>query len=98
MSQYAYLICEQCKSAIFLGQAVMARDNASVFYFHRGPAGAVKNANNEILNKAIWKMLAEHVNHSIRVVLEYSIDPETWKEMTRLDEPSLEAYIGDWID
>lgn len=69
MSRYAYLVCEDCRIAVFLGKIVEPGGPESRF-FHIGSAEQPRNSGNLVLSKVVMKFLAEHMGHSIRSVPE----------------------------
>jgi hypothetical protein len=75
MSVYSYLCCTDCKVVLWLGKATNWRDeDVGPKSFARGDAPDGLNWKWEILNQVLWKMLAEHTGHTIRVVLEHEFE------------------------
>jgi hypothetical protein len=73
MSRYANLACLECKVMVWLGKAIFA-DNGRINYFKIGGPEDPPNSKRTTLNRVIWKMLADHAGHPLRVVVEG--DPE----------------------
>ena len=57
MSTYGHLICNDCRVQLWLGKALIRNDK--VFNFHIGEESSF-NFERPILNKVLWKFLAEH--------------------------------------
>lgn len=75
MSVYGYLCCTDCKVSLWLGKAISWRDDdVGPKSFARGDAPEGLNWKWDILNQVLWKMLAEHTGHTIRVVLEHEFE------------------------
>ena len=71
MSVYGYLCCTDCKVSLWLGKAInWPADDVGLKSFARGDAPQGLNWKWDTLNRVLWKMLAEHTGHNIRVVLE----------------------------
>ncbi len=100
MSVYGYLCCTDCKLSLWLGKAINWRDvDVGSKSFARGDAPEGLNWKWEILNQALWKMLAEHTGHSIRVVLEHDfeklVDKDAFQEIggDKADDVTFEDYL-----
>jgi hypothetical protein len=75
MSVYGYLCCTDCKASLWLGKAINWGNVAvGPKSFARGDAPEGLNWKWHVLNQVLWKMLAEHTGHNIRVVLENDFD------------------------
>ncbi len=95
MSRYAWLVCEEEKEMIFLGKIVKDSETDST-YFHRGPGGTIKNSENQLFTKAIFKFFGTHIGKVIRVVPEEELERYTDASFVEIDGdpgPSLETYI-----
>jgi hypothetical protein len=72
MSVYGYFCCTDCKVFLWLGKAINWQDDDV------GPKsfaiGEGINWKSEELNRVLWKMLAEHTGHAIRIVLEHEFE------------------------
>jgi hypothetical protein len=97
MSQQGYLACHDCQAYFRLGDAVF-RPGGEVAYFQRGDREAPRNSETPALNRALWKMLADHWGHNIRVVLdlvEEDPDGRDWRELgDYLEIGADEAALG----
>lgn len=74
MGRYAYFMCSDCKVGIWLGKAVFhtsGEKRDKVKYYHIGQEDEPFNWERDGLNRVIWKMLADHAEHNLRVVVEY---------------------------
>ena len=72
MSVYAYFCCTDCKVCLWLGKAInWGDDGTGPKTFSIGNPPDNVNWKSETLNRVLWKLLAEHCGHSIRVVLEH---------------------------
>jgi hypothetical protein len=73
-----------------------------VNYFHIGGPEDPRNAQRPELNRTLWKMLADHAGHNLRVVLGDSEDYERMLEEfvevgdDGLNGISFEKYLKDW--
>lgn len=99
MSRYAHLVCMDCKISYFIGKAIY-REDEHLNYFHIGPASEPPNWQRTELNRVIWKMLADHAGHRLKVLL--SGDPELEQfefiniDGTAINDISVEDYLKDW--
>jgi len=82
MSQYAWFACTDCQVMRWLGRAVRDGPDRQIRYFHIGASEDAPNSARPVLNRALWKMLADHAHHTFRVVTDQ--DPEY---------KALEAYV-----
>jgi|JI61114C2RNA_FD_contig_81_483399_length_2546_multi_2_in_0_out_0_2 hypothetical protein len=100
MSKYGTLVCKECKVSLWLGKSVRAsEDSDKISYFIRGSEPS--NSRNETLNRALWKMLAEHARHPLRVVIEGDDDYEESAEYAEIggDLPNsipFKEFLKDW--
>ena len=102
MSRYAVFACLDCKISLFLGKIVFTPSD-DINFFHRGVADA-RNWQRPELNRVLWKMLADHANHPLRVVTEGTQEYNTLMDEDLVwiggDEPghdiSCEEYLKDW--
>lgn len=109
MSRYAKFICLDCQVYLRLGKAVYT-DYHHINYFHRGPLEGPQNSESPDLTRALWKMLAEHAGHELRVGVEddtahgsiYNTRAveEGFQEIGGYDpetnDISFEDYLKDW--
>ena len=70
MSRYGFLVCDDCKDMLWLGKAVYGEDNRIDHFNINSPEA--KDSDNSVLNRAVWKMLAEHAGHTLRVAIDDS--------------------------
>jgi len=72
MSRYAYFVCADCHVKLWLGKAIFEHDpeQPSCFQIRDPNDGEPLNSENRILNKVLWKMLADHAGHALRVLVE----------------------------
>ena len=88
----AYLICPETKKLIWLGKPIRSQDD-KVLYYNQN----YRHCNHDVplLNKVLWKFLAEHAHKELRVVFsgEYNDD-----EYVHLDthESEAEEYVKDF--
>jgi hypothetical protein len=91
-----------CKVMFWLGKAVF-NPNYTVNYFIGVKEG--RNWQEPDLNRVLWKMLADHAGHSLRVLVEWTPELNEFMENERKvdiggDEPgqdiSIEEYLKDW--
>ena len=78
MSIYAYFVCHDCKQSLWLGKSIHlgTEGDYKPLYFHIGSADEAPHWKREELNQVIWKFLADHTNHNIRVLLEHDMTDE----------------------
>jgi hypothetical protein len=100
MSATGFLLCPSCKVCIALGKPVQREDN-SVKYFHIG-FGPPRNSARTLLNESVWKFLADHYGHQLRVLSDYDDEQNEIYEYTEIgaDEADghipFEKYLHDW--
>lgn len=100
MSRYAHLACMDCKVSRFLGK-VIARENNQVDYFHIGSTSEPLNWERPELNQVLWKMLADHVGHQLRVITSWDTEFDLLANFMMIGGPdvsdiSVEDYLKDW--
>jgi hypothetical protein len=100
MSRYANLACMDCKVSFFLGKAIF-RDDGSVNYFHIGGREEPPNWQRQELNQVLWKMLADHAGHNLRVLLSGDPDFDRLADFvdiggTAIRDISEEDYLKNW--
>jgi hypothetical protein len=103
MGRAAHFVCLECKVTLHLGKAIRRSDD-TVNYFHRGES-QLPNSQRPELNRTLWKMLADHAGHSLRVLLEWTPEYNAFMEDEAVvwlggDEPGhdipFEDYLKDW--
>ena len=65
------IACKQCKLFLSLGEVMQQADDSSVYV--KSP-GIVAPYEKKAVHMALWKLLAEHMQHDIRVIDESSSD------------------------
>lgn len=99
MSQNGYLVCTRCEVYLALGQYVRESDRP---YFHSGVPGGPPNSAQRELTSAVWRFLAEHASHDIRVMLSGDPEFESLGDIAEIggDRPlkdiTFEDYLRDW--
>jgi hypothetical protein len=99
MSRYASLVCDTCSIQLFLGKAVV-RPDQTIDRFWRADASP-SNASDLVLNRVLWKMLAEHGVHGLRVVVEDDPDHDKTAEYISIggdekDDIPFDRYLENW--
>lgn len=70
MSQWVNIVCHDCRVSLFFGKLV--QPEGAVQYLHLGSGESVRNSENSDLTRALWKFIAEHVDHSVAIVSDHS--------------------------
>ncbi|MFI9402735.1 hypothetical protein [Nocardia sp. NPDC052316] len=97
MSIYADLVCTQCDVRLWLGKVIHHGD-ANPIYFHAGPADEAPNWARDELNAVLWKLLAEHARHPLRVVVEGDADgPPTDASVELGGDRGVDISFGDYL-
>jgi hypothetical protein len=101
MARSAYFACMDCKVKLWVGVAI-PRDTVE-YFSHFGDEK--RNWQDLELNRVVWKMLADHAGHHLRVILEWTPEYDAFVEEENVveiggDDPeydiSFEAYLKDW--
>ena len=108
MSIYGFFSCVDCQVIVWLGKAVYKvekgkrTDHNKVYYYGISDPEFPQNSQNPILNRTIWKMLADHHEHRLRVTLDFDAEFDTEDAEfstiggdTARDIP-FEEYLKDW--
>ncbi|TCO52476.1 hypothetical protein [Actinocrispum wychmicini] len=100
MSDDAYLVCPPCQVLLPLGKPLVG-DDGSVVRFHRGAEDAPPNSGQPDLTRALWKFLAEHAGHPMRVKFSYEPDFDVIAGFRRVggdtvDDVPFDEYLRDW--
>jgi hypothetical protein len=109
MGRYADLVCTQCDVRLWLGKAVWDHepdqcdeevDFCQPAWFHRGDADRPHWARNE-LNAVLWKMLADHSGHPLKVIVDGDLDDRSSDETVEVggdtfQDISFTEYLKDW--
>src|SRR5215471_11155622 len=72
MSVYGWFCCIDCGTCLWLGKSISVETNNGwrLDQFHRGSTEEPPNWAREKLNRVIWRMLADHQGHCLRVLLD----------------------------
>jgi len=76
MDSQASFVCVDCRELLHLGN-VKIDERRKVCSFHRVSPVDLPNHEQTMLNRALWKMLADHAGHALRVVIECDGDAQT---------------------
>ena len=102
MSLYGYLVCVDCGERLWLGKAIQPRGD-TIDHFQVGDAGAPRNSEQRELTRALWKMVAVHAGHGLRVVVEGQDGYRELLEESRTEiggdgreDMSFEEYLRDF--
>jgi hypothetical protein len=103
VSIYGWFACRDCKVKVWLGKALRENDNdqPTRFQIRDTHTGDPLNSENPILNKVIWKMLADHATHSIGVFVEGYNDDDAIYEYKdiggdEIGDITFEEYLKGW--
>lgn len=101
MSRYAWLACTDCKVMLWLGKAVRHDTEDRISFFHLGTSEDPPNSKRPVLNRVLWKMLADHACHAFRVVTEQDPEYERLEEYVEIGgdadrDIGFEAYLKGW--
>lgn len=99
MSIYADLVCTRCNIRLWLGKAI--HHSHELAYFHIGSADQPPNWAREELNAVLWKMLANHARHPLKVIIEGDHDDEPFEEVLEIgggepNDVSFTEYLRNW--
>lgn len=100
-NHYADFVCIDCKVHLWLGKTIFRKDG-SIAYFKIGGPEDLPNSQRPELNRSVWKMLADHAGHQLRVVVEDSPDAGLLDDgnFIRIGGPgaaiSFEKYVESW--
>jgi hypothetical protein len=103
MARSAFFVCMDCKVKFWLGKAVF-HPNDTVDYFF-GVGHEAHNWQNQEANHVLWKMLADHAGHPLRVLVEWTPEFDALVEDEEVvwiggdeigHEISIEEYLTDW--
>ncbi len=102
-SSYAHLFCHNCHVMLFLGSASLD-DAGRPLFFLRGNNPPLPNHHQQLLSRALWKLLADHAEHELSVLV--SDDPRYAHTLAEAgtceigsDGPSdlsFEDYLHNW--
>ena len=90
----AYLICPETKKLVWLGKPIRdADDVARVIYYNQQPG--LHNHQDELLNKVLWRFLAEHAHKSLRIVFSGEYTDDEYEHISTSDIEA-EDYVRHW--
>ncbi|MDA0207419.1 MAG: hypothetical protein O2795_19025 [Acidobacteria bacterium] len=97
MAIYAYLACPQTRDYLFLGKALRTVDQTDakeIFGFWMGSREDFKNFENPVLNRALWRFIADHAGKKMVVLTDDPLEPfQVVEEYTDVTDPAgLESY------
>ena len=100
MSHYAWFACTDCRHMVWLGREVFKSDGR-VELFHIGEADDPPNSQRPELNRTLWKMLADHVGHPLRVVTDDHAEYQHLEGYIEIGgdgvhDIAFETYLRDW--
>ena len=75
MSIYAYFCCHDCRQTLFLGKALLLKDESVPFAFHIGNT-SIEHWHSPEKSKLLWRFVAAHTGHRIEVLLEQNLTEE----------------------
>ncbi len=99
MSEYIWIACERCGVNLCLGKLSKAENGQNFLYTQSKPV--VLATEDTEVNRALWKFLANHFNHNITIVSDYSSHFEVVASYTEIGgdeigDISFESYLKDW--
>lgn len=102
MSRYAYLVCDNTKTRLWLGKAVFHLDG-SINHFAAGPAEGPRNSLQDERTRALWKFIADSAGHSLKVVLEGGEEYPSMLSYREIGGSTDEdipfgRYLEDWME
>jgi hypothetical protein len=98
----AYLISTETRMSFWLGRAIRFENkdgSERIEYYHRGPERGALNHEVPVLNKVLWKFLAEHAHKDLRIVFAGEFDEDEYELVGSGDEEvEIAEYLGAWPD
>jgi|GEM_PF-2490967 len=73
MSVNGSLVCLDCKVVFDLGKAIFREGEPDKVHFYIG-GWAPLDEKRTILDRVLWKMMADHTRHNLRVVMEDELE------------------------
>lgn len=100
MSIYACLACKDCRVSLWLGKIVNRHDEKNRYFAMNNP-GDLPNPEQKDLNRAVWRMLSNHMGHTLRVISEETDEYEevcNYQEIggDEIGDINFEDYLKDW--
>ena len=90
----AYLICPETRKLIWLGKPITPEDdNPLVVYFNQ--RSSHQNHENPLLNKVLWKFLADHAHMDLRIVFSGEYNDDEYQHISTSDVEA-EEYVRNW--
>lgn len=91
----AYLICPETRKSLWLGKPIRHYDaEGKEFVSHYNRRYTTHNHEDPILNKMLWKFLAEHAHKELRVVFDWEFKEH---EYQRVEGPGdIDEYVENW--
>lgn len=90
----AYLICKDTKKLIWLGKPIRSESEPDRVIFYSQNA-TLDNHDNPLLNRVLWRFLAEHAHRELRVVFSGEYDDDEYEHI-RTSDIEAEDYVRDW--
>ena len=88
----AYLTCPETKKSMWLGKPIR-RDNDEVVFYSQN--AAQYNHDDLLLNKVLWKFLAEHAHKDLRILFSGEYPDGDYERVSTWDIEA-EDYVRDW--
>jgi len=88
----AYLSCPETRKLIWLGKPIRTSSDQVVFYSQNADNW---NHDNPLLNKVVWKFLADHAHKELRVVFSGEFNEDEYDQIGSQDIET-EEYIKEW--
>ena len=80
----AYLICPETKKLIWLGKPIRAEDDEARVIFYSQNADLL-NHEKKLLNKVLWKFLADHAHRDLRIVFSGEYNDDEYEHISTSD-------------
>ncbi len=94
----SYLICDETKKAMWLGKPIRGTTDGNaerVLFYHRGSQEDPYNHEDEVLNKILWKFLADNARKTFRVVFSGEFEEDDY-EWVGSGDVETEEYLRGW--
>lgn len=89
----AYLSCPQTRQLLWLGKPIRTIDGKNVVFYSQNAYRC--NHDNPLLNKVLWKFLAEHAHMELRVVFSGEFRDDDYEHVSTHDVEA-EEYVKGW--
>ena len=90
----AYLTCPDTKKLVWLGKPIRQRAGSQeVSYYNQNKHH--ENFDDTLLNKVLWKFLAEHAHKELRVLFSGEFDDDEYEHISTWDVEA-EEYVKNW--